>query len=126
LRDFAHESLPGGIRPSDDAAGDTGAGVADRQSSVVELCIDDDATPQDGIFRAVDSDIVHRDFESSDSLDTGLQISQVAGVTLRRGEQAVLVTLGVVMPAGAGGVRSGSIAEFVDVDGLFGVGTAFE
>jgi hypothetical protein len=49
-------------------------------SVVVELGVDDYAASNDGIFRAVDGDVVHGEIERGDSLGVGLEISRTACV----------------------------------------------
>lgn len=84
--------------------------------------MDDYAAAEDGIFFAVDGDVIHRKIERGDAIGIRFEIAEVPRVALGLGGQGMFVVLRVVMSPGAGAVWSRAIAELMDVDGLLRVG----
>ncbi len=90
-------------------------GVADRLAAIIRLGVDDHAPSNDRILSPGDGDVLDGDLIFYFAVVIGLEVPQIASVSLFCGGQAVLMALRVVMAAGAHPIGGTAIAELVDV-----------
>src|SRR3954447_16424212 len=97
---------------ADDADGDPAAGVAGGLAEVIGLLVDDDAAAEDRGRAAEAEGGVHQ-VEGGVPLAVGLEVAEVADVTLGGVGGAVLHLVGVEVAAGGHAVGGGVVAELV-------------
>ena len=86
---------------ADHTAGYPPARIAYRLTAIIDLCMDNDCMTDDWVFASVDGDVFNCDFVMGFALVIGLHVAKVAGMAFFSVWQAMLMTFGVVMTAGA-------------------------
>lgn len=89
---------------------------------VVGVGVEDDGPAEQRVGVCADGDVVEGHFEMSVALGIGLDIAEVAGVVGFGVGRAVRLVARVEMPAGAGAIGGGEVAELVDVEAVDGIG----
>ncbi len=107
------------IRDADDSAGNSRAGIADRLATIINLGVNNHASPDDRILRSGNGNILHRDFILRFALAISLDIPQVARMAqLGRGE-TMLMAFRIVMASGAHAIGRRAVAELMNVERMF-------
>ncbi len=88
---------------------------------VVGAGVDGDAAAEDAVL-AVDLDVFVDAAVHGMAVGVGFEVAEVADVALAVHGAGVVVGVGVEVAAGGGTVCGGDVAEFVDVEAVFGVG----
>ena len=94
------------------------AAISDWLTAIIWLGMHDHCTAEYRVLVACDGNVVHRQFEPDSPLLVRLQIAQVARMAFLLFGQAMFVSLGIVVTAGAHGVGRRTIAELMDVEGM--------
>src|SRR5690606_5392974 len=94
-----------GLGDTDDADGDARAGVAGGLAAIIRVRVDHQTPAEDRVHPAGEGDVIDRLLEAGLALVVGFEIAEVTRVALVLFvRQAVVVTFGVVVAAGAAAV----------------------
>ena len=117
LYDSPGRSFPW-IGHTDYATSNPGSSIADRLTPIIWFRVDDYCMSDDRVFLSLDGNVAHGYFIMRVALVICLNVAKVAGMTLLRVGQTVLMTFRVIMPASAHSIGRRAISVLMNVESV--------
>jgi hypothetical protein len=112
-----------GLLNLNNAAGDAGTGVTGRlRGEIISAGMNDDRPSDDGGFTG-ETEVVIDPFEAGAAIFIGLKVAQVTDMPFIIVRSGMGHSCGIEMTSGAGGIRRGTIAMFMNVESVLAICT---